>query len=110
MPIKLSQLRSKTKTIPVLFDGESVLVSYRLNAVTPEFLDMISGPLNGETVCHAIEQVIDDWDVLDEAGQHLPATYAVMRSLPLVFLQIVMEAISDDVKPGEAIGASSDGG
>lgn len=107
MSIKLAALAGRTDSTDVHFQGETCTIEYRPNWMTPErqaemtaaqdaqqttdgFLDLVTG-------------LIVSWDVLDDAGEPLPVTADVARTLPFSFLTAVVVAAGEATRPGEAV-------
>jgi hypothetical protein len=90
MAIRLSDLRRKTRSVTVHYQGEDVNVEYYVNAVTPEFLLSSNEPLD------QIKRVVASWDVQDDDGNNL-APAEIADKLPIAFLNAVISAIIEDM-------------
>lgn len=95
MPVKLGDLQKRTKIVQVEYQGDVIQVEYRLNVVTPAFIASDLSPVE------QITEVVADWDILDEANQHIPPA-DIADKLPVAFLSKVMEAIVADMRIGDA--------
>lgn len=93
MPIKLSDLLKRTRVITVEFQGETVTVTYRLNAVTPALL---SGK---PSAVEQVKAVVEEWDVLDDRGRPM-APDVIAEQMPTMFLEAVLSAVVQDMQGG----------
>lgn len=102
MAIRLKDLKSKTREIPVEYQEETLAVVYRVNVVTPVFLQEMDGTDDKEMTAKQLEAVVERWDLLDEKGKPLRPTMELLMSLPLTFLVAVLNAIVSDMRgPGD---------
>lgn len=89
--MKISELQRKTKTITVEYQGETVNLEYRLNAVTPAFLD------EGGDAAAQLVKLVTRWDIVDDDGSEL-APEAVVRVLPVELLAKILSEIVADMR------------
>lgn len=89
--MKLSELLKKTRTIEVVYQGETVKVTYLVNVVTPGFLD------DAPDLVEQVKRAVVEWDVLGDEGEKL-APDQVAGDLPLAFLKLVLETVIDDMR------------
>lgn len=67
MPIKLSDLKKKSRRITLEVLGEPLAVEYRPGAITPELMSRL-----GDTpFVQLIPEVVSWWDLLDDDGEML---------------------------------------
>lgn len=101
MAIRLSDIQKRTRTITVRFQEEDCLVTYRINALTPAFMDALMEKRNlRDVLLLQIREVVDTWDVVDDSGKPIPPA-SIAEQLPTAFLQAVGNAISADMSaPG----------
>jgi hypothetical protein len=110
MAIKVSQLNAPKRMVEVTFGEEKMNVTYRPSCVTPQFLDDLQQPKQGEAITDAVQALVVEWDLLNEQGRKLPPTSAVIRKLPLSFLMAVIKAITEDTEvPKAPLETSADG-
>jgi hypothetical protein len=91
MPIKLSDLQKRTRTIEVEYQGDVVNVTYLVNVITPAFLS------EQPDAVVQIGAAVTAWDVLDDAGKPISPT-EIANQLPLGFLSAVLEALTGDMR------------
>lgn len=103
MAIKVSQLNSQKRTVEVKFGEETLNVTYRPNCVTPQFLDDLQQPKQGEAIAEAIEKIVVEWDLLNEQGKQLAPKLALIKTLPIAFLMAVMAAVQADTEVPKAL-------
>jgi len=110
MAIKVSQLSSPKRTVEVTFGEEKMNVTYRPSCVTPQFLDDLQQPQQGEAIAVSIEKLVVEWDLLNEQGKKLPAKKAIVKTLPIAFLMAVIKAITEDTEVPKAPSETSEDG
>ena len=104
MAVKLNEMKNRTKTITVPWDGEEVDVSYYPNIVTPELLEKVDEASAKEDLSVLgvmLEPVLEWWDILDDKNKRIPTSAEVIRTIPLNFLNAVQSAIQEDQNPPE---------
>lgn len=96
MAIRLADLQKETRKIEVTVGGETLTVEYRVNVVTPAFLNSNPG------VVEQLETALVSWDLLGEKGDEpLPITTDVLQTIPVSVLSLILEKITDDIRgPG----------
>ena len=121
--MRLSDMLSNTVELPVKFDGEEVLVSYRPNAITLEVSDQIDAegkaaeeaeeagePTDFSWITAQLVPVIEWWDVLEDDGSRMEPSRENMRRVPVKFLRVVLESITDAQKVTLGEDEGSEGG
>ena len=93
--MKLFDLMQEKRTIDVTYQDHVIPVTYRVNAVTPEFLAK-----NPDAVTQ-IKELVAEWEILDENEQPI-SPVKIADQLPVQFLNAVLEAILNDMRVGEA--------
>jgi len=102
--MKLSGINKASRTgITVEWQGEQVQVWYDTSRYTTDFEDAVKG-LQEEDVRSAeqwatVLSLVVDWDVTDEAENHLPVTVETIATLPVPFLMAVSKAVLGDLSP-----------
>lgn len=120
MPISLSAITGKTKSVAVEWEGETITVSYSPAQYTPNYIDALNAKQRAaESIEDATEQgrqfaemaceVVKAWDIQDENGAVLPATPDNMALLPVALIQAMIVAITVDLRPNENGGATVSG-
>ena len=103
MPIRIGQISHDLRTVTVSFAGETFTVTYRTSGFTPETEDRLFALLESQRGASAIVEVLaaclDSWEVLGDDGKPLPPTKENLRRLPVVFLNAVVTAIYEDMRP-----------
>lgn len=105
MPIRLSELAAKSRTIEVDFEGESIRVTYtpaKLTMATQariqEAMKLPADQSNGELAA-VLTDAVTGWDVLGDDGAQLPVTGETVRALPLRFVGALALALFNDMGP-----------
>jgi hypothetical protein len=104
MSVKLDDMKTRTKKLVVEWDGEQVDVSYYPNVVTPQLLEQVAEAAAQEDLSVLgvmLEPVLEWWDVLDDKGKRIPTSAAVIRTIPMSFLNAVQTAIEEAQRPPE---------
>lgn len=91
MPIKLSDLQKATKNVVVKFYGDELNVEYKINVVTPAFLE------EKPKLTEQLARVIEHWDLVDENGDELPHDVKMMEKLPVQLHTKLMNSIITDM-------------
>ena len=111
MPVSLSQLQNRRKTVEIEYDTETVQVVYNPAAITVKTLqELTSGDDKAHALIRNLQLFMVDWDVEDGDGNKVPISAELLEELPIDFLVAISEGIDKDVQPGEAKGATSKGG
>jgi hypothetical protein len=95
----LQQLyQSRVRTFPVPIGDEVVNVSYYPLKLTPAAIERIYADKSNARACYdnLILEVVGDWDLLDENGEHCPVTADFLKNLPVDFVEMVNQALLDD--------------
>lgn len=102
MPITLAKLKKKTAQVEVTYQGEKAVIVYRPNAVTPALWRRATASGNNqEFLTTSIAEVVEDWDVVAaEGGPKIGPNSEEASNLPTDFLDLVMNAIFDDIRAG----------
>lgn len=93
MPISLGAARDRIKTIKVEYDGEQAEVSYFPNRMTPALEDDIGEADTAREVAAQLSQLIKTWELVDEAGNELPADAETMAQVPSNLMYAIFEQI-----------------
>ena len=101
MPIRAKDLLKATRKIEVEFQGQTLAVEYRVNAVTPAFFAEVEGWSDKDVLQRGVCAVVQSWDLLDENDQALPVTMETTEGLPVEFLRKVQEAVMADMRGGD---------
>lgn len=92
MAIKLSDIQKKTKSLSLSFQGETLHLDYKINVVTPAFLDEKLDLKN------QLVQSIASWDLEDDEGKMSEISVETFDQLPVQFQIDLMTAITEDMK------------
>lgn len=104
--MKLTTLRDQTSKAvyaPAAFEGDSLNLVFYSGKLTPEFLKrMQAAESEGdlEMLAGVIDEIVAEWDLQDDDGNQLPASFEVARTVPLEHLSGVMDAIVSAVQEG----------
>lgn len=117
--MKLSALKSRTRTLEIPVSGEEgepdeiVKVIYRPGEITLEVSDnikeAIASGFEADAAYAVLKPILVSWDLQDEDGSPLPVTEETLRIVPLTFLGLVMAAVEDDARPNLQRGVTSQG-
>lgn len=114
MPLRLSQLRADMRSVTLDIEGESLTITYRPSAITPEAEDQLrdlSGQARpGAALAELLANLIAGWDLFGDDEQPLPITPETLRRLPTAFLASAMQAIAEDIRPNGRSAATSGAG
>lgn len=99
--MRLSQILSETKVVSVSISGDTLAVTYRPQAVTPEMVDRMNGANSapGDAIASTVVDLVHEWDLTDDNGKSYPITLETVRKLPVSFLSAVTQAITTDINP-----------
>lgn len=100
MGVKLTDMRSKTKTTTIQWDGEEVEFCYFPNHLTPELEEAMESD-DSDFVAEMMAPSIDWWDVLDDDGTRIPTDAATMKKVPSAFLMAMWRKITEEQNPPE---------
>lgn len=109
--MKRSDLRQIAKAT-YEFDGQTMDFAFNEDAITPAFLkSVMDDEKNGdpEAVAKVVAEVVESWDLEDDAGQRLPADFEVARTLGIRHLMGVLDAIEEQID-GEIAEQGKDSG
>ncbi len=102
MPLKLSDLTKRTKTIQVdLGDGDVIQVEFRLDFYTPEF-EATMASVDEKPVAkqaEALAKILVGWDVTDDDGKTLPPSQENLAQLGVLVTSTIMKKISEEALP-----------
>ena len=111
MPIRVSNLAKNTRETIVSYEGEAAAVTYKPGAVTPNMLDeMQANKENAGALVSLIRRCVSQWDVLQDDGKQLPTDSPAVGDLPVAFLNVVLTAIFEDMRPNPQTGGTSAAG
>lgn len=98
MPIKLSSFKNKTRTVTVKFGDDECQVTYRVNAITPAYIDSFKEMKTmSEVWIKQICDLVTHWQMLDEDGKEILPTPEFVTTLSTDFLGEVVKAIRGDI-------------
>ncbi len=120
MPISLSKITAKTKTIAVEWEGETVQIDYSPSQYTPAYIDALAAKQKeaeaeadtakqGEKFSEMACEVVKAWDIQGDDGAVLPVSVAAMSQLPVSLIQRFIESITGDLSPNARGGSVSNG-
>lgn len=104
MPMQLSEVQSRVKTVDVSWEEETVAVGYAPARFTPEVLEQVAAAEQAGDLGilgSLLAPVVEWWDVLDDDGQRIPPTPENIRRFPLSFIMAVMAKLQEDMRPPE---------
>jgi hypothetical protein len=117
MPISIGDLAKRSKRVTFDFEiggkPEPVTVSYLIGKMTPalesEIREMADAPFRQqELTARVVSDLLESWDVTGEDGKTpYPTDFDALQSLGVDFLGAVLLAIMQDIRPGEATGATT---
>ena len=107
--MRLSELFSETKVLPVAIGDSELSVTYRPQAITPEMMDRMTTAANapGEAIVKTVVDLVVAWDLTDDSSAPYPVTLDNVRKLPVSFLATITKAITEDINPNALMRNSS---
>jgi hypothetical protein len=115
MPLDLSDLKAKKRTVIVDYEGESIKVDYRPQMINPEYQTFLKRLKDDQATDDEAEQwesvlrVVCGWDIVDD-GKPVQITRENLAILPTSLLLTIMEAVMEDASPNRKSGGLSAAG
>jgi hypothetical protein len=112
----IKAISKRTRTVPVdLGDGDNLTVEYRPSAYTPEFEMKAQGSIDAkdrDALGKMLVDILIDWDLFEDEAQKVkvPITVERLRTLPMIVLAPVLEAIGGDLSPNRKSAVASGAG
>jgi len=106
MPLRLSDLTRRERTVAVRFEGvdAALSVTYRPDRWTPaaqaRWLDLFADQRGGAALAVYVATRVVTWDLADEAGTPIPLTEEALAGVDIAVLDRVVTAIIQDMRPG----------
>lgn len=111
MPIRVSNLAKNVRETTVSYEGETAAVTYKPGSVTPNMLDeMQANKENAGALVKLIRRCVSQWDVLKDDGKQLAPDDPAVGDLPVSFLNAVLTAIFEDMRPNPSTSGTSAAG
>jgi hypothetical protein len=109
VPYLPGKAKEVTATTDVEFDNDIVAVTYRKKLVRTAAINIFGADPQQQPgqVREALEDIVIEWDVLDDEGEKLPATQDITRKFDFDFLMAIFNGIIAHALPGEVGGATS---
>jgi len=108
MAIRLKEFLAQEKTIEIEYLGETVTVSYKVNAFNTQFINDYYSPKWAEEhagenrLDHQLSELITGWNLVDDAENPIPPSLAVIELLPLKLKEKIGKAMfAQSMDPGE---------
>lgn len=112
MPIKLSELATKSRKLSVGFDDETIEVTYLPGRMTMDMQTRVqeamakpAGEANSD-LAEILSVLVSGWDVLDDKGEPLPVTVDLVHQMPLRFVTALTRSLFDDINPNAKTASS----
>ena len=110
MALKLSQLKNKTKTVPIFVGTEDEFtITYRLDFYTvavEELINELTREENKKPLSSNIDIVSDiiiDWDLVDDNGKKTSPTKEILLGFGTKTISAIMKEIMTESVPNEQI-------
>lgn len=98
MALKIKDLQKGRKECVVSFDdGASMKVVYNPNRISAINLNAASEGLN--SLCDSLAEILVSWDLYDEDDVLMPVTVENLKSLNLMIVNKIFEAVLTDAFP-----------
>lgn len=116
MPISLSEIQSKTRTVTVdVAEAGSLQVTYRPSVYTPSFESQINRYIaerNTNVLGWMLSELVQEWDLYEDDEMQVPVPLEPERlsTLPIRVLGAISEAITGDMRPNRPSAGTSGGG
>jgi hypothetical protein len=105
MSVRISDLLADERTVPMEVGAETVRVTYRPSAYTPQLEEDLralnESKRTGAGLAHLLATTLVGWEVVDDTGAPYPTTEAALMALPTRFLWQVLAAINADLSVPE---------
>lgn len=102
MPIKLSELITKTARRSFEYAGEQVTLEIFTQKVTPAYRanwQAVATDATKDDRCQLAADMLASWDVLGDDDKPEPITYEFLQKCPDAFLNRMVEVIEDVLFP-----------
>jgi hypothetical protein len=105
MPVKLSDLTKRERTVAVRFDGVDtpLNVTYRPDQWTPaaqaRWLDAFADKRQGVALAVYVAARVVKWDLAGDDGQIIPLTELALADVDIAVLDTVVTGIITDMRP-----------
>jgi hypothetical protein len=99
--MRLSDLKTEKRSIEIDWHGDKVAVTYDFLALTPLLQAEMAEAVKLNDVSGLVKllaALLISWDVLDDANERIPPTLDNLMPLPLAFLNVVAQAIGEDIR------------
>lgn len=98
MALKIKDLQKGRKECVVNFDdGASMKVAYNPNKISTINLNAAGEGLN--SLCDSLAEILVSWDLYDEDDVLMPVTVENLKSLNLMIVNKIFEAVLTDAFP-----------
>lgn len=104
MGVKLSELASGLRTVPVRFGSQTFTVTYRLAERLPGHTVLLT-----DEVVPVVARLVESWSLVTDKGKPLPVDEDTLHRVPVPVLRAIFYAVVGDNGLGEAA-SSSDAG
>lgn len=105
MPVRLSDLVSDTRDLAIKIAGETLNVTYRPSAYTPELEDATQGNFERNRSSGAaaamLAGLLVEWDLVDDDGEVIEIEVESLRTVPAEVLFAILAEIIDDLQIGK---------
>lgn len=113
MPIKVANLISDKRRFKLDYQSAEINITYKPSWYTPAMEEQVrqlaEDQFQAGILVKSLAALLIEWDVLDDKGKALKPTEELLKTLPVSFLARVFEAVSEDMRSGEAAKASGAG-
>ncbi len=101
--MKISHIARDSRELIIPVGDEEVHISFRPGGLSPateeRLLQFAADQRGGAALVAFLADCLCDWDITDDAGKKLPVNEHTLKSLPIVFLGQIVNAISEDMHP-----------
>ena len=113
MPLDISALAAKTRAVSVVWDGETIEVTYKVAELTPAYQSMLAKintrNMEQDAQWEIVLRILKSWDIVD-GGKPAPIARETFAKLPTSLLMAIINALIEDINPNPKSGKPSAAG
>lgn len=99
MPLNLANIKNDKRTLTITTMWGDCEVTYKPSALTPTVEDEMRAADDTRALIDTLCDMLLAWDVLDDEGEPLPITPAVLSAIPNALLGAIMQGCREDMIP-----------
>lgn len=111
--MKISQILNDSKSLSINVEGETLNVTYKPSALTPDieenFLSNVESKRSGFALAQFLTSILSDWDLVNDADEKYEITLDNLKKLPINLLNTIIGEIFEDLSPKKTKSQKSKG-